>query len=193
MKKTMKRTLAIVMAVAMLFALSATAFAAGTASLQIVYLGTNLQVVGYNIPNDGATVYDAVTATYASYNPGWETVPDYYVPDLEWEALISMTINNQTYSTRAMTAAERTTYSVPTATWSNNPNYEGYGLVSVDNDGYTYIYAGFDWTYTVNGTPIYNHYMEDFELSNGDVVVLTYAAQIVTWPQEDPIPDFFLP
>lgn len=192
MKKTLKRTLAIVMAVAMLCALSVSVFAAGSASLQIVLPSGALTAVNYSIPDDGATVYDAVVDKYAAYNLTWETVPDWYDPEVTWEALTGMTINGITYETRAMTASERTTYNVPTATWSNNPNYAGYGLISVDNGVYTYIYAGFDWTYKVNNQNMYS-YMEDVDINSNDNVVLTYSAQITTWPQNYAIPDFILP
>jgi hypothetical protein len=147
MNKTMKRTISLVMAIAMLFTLSATAFAAGTTSLQIVLPSGALTAENYTIPNDGATVYDAVVEKYAAYDPSWSIIQDWYDPDIVWEVLISMTINGVTYASRAMTASERTAFNVPTATWSNNPNYAGYGLISVNNGVYTYIYAGFDWTY----------------------------------------------
>jgi hypothetical protein len=118
MNKTMKRTIVLVIAVAMLFTLSATAFAAGTASLQIVLPSGALTAVNYFIPADGATVYDAVVGMYAAYNPTWITIQDWYDPGIEWNALISMTINGITYASRAMTASERTAFNVPTATWS---------------------------------------------------------------------------
>lgn len=189
MKKTLKRTLAIVMAVAMLFALSATAFAAGTASLQIVLPSGAQTAVNYPIPDDGATVYDAVVDKYAAYSLTWETVTDWYDPDITWEALTGMTISGVTYATRAMTSSERTAYNVQNATWSTNPDYSGYGLVSVNDGVYTYIYAGFDWTYKVNGQNVYD-YMEAVELSDNDSIVLTYSAQITTWTQNYAFPNF---
>ncbi len=188
MNKTLKKTLALVMAVAMLFALSATAFAAGTASLQIVLPSGALTAVSYNIPNNGATVYDAVVTSYASYTPTWKNVQDWQYP-ITWKALTGMTINGITYATRAMTSAERVTYNVPAATWSTNPAYDGYGLISVNNGVYTYIYAGFDWTYKVNGQDVYS-YMEAVNLSNNDSVELTYSDQITIWTQNSAIPNF---
>ncbi len=185
MKKTLKRTLAIVMAVAMLFALSVSVFAAGSVSMQIVLFSYEMDAEQFNYLNNNTTVYDAVVATYGTYSPSWK-------PGITPKILTGMTIDENAYVSRAMDADERVAFNVPTATWSNNPDYAGYGLISEVNGVYTYIYAGFDWTYTVNGNPVYD-YMNEYNLSNGDVVVLTYSEQIVTWPQENPIPDFILP
>ncbi len=197
MKKTSKKILAMVLALMMVLSMGATAFAAEepediTVTLSVVNedpTGEAFEDVDVTLP-DGSTIYTLLTEYNRSNGDTgdvlWTTTGSTYGDS--WY-LDSMSYGGADYATEPSEKAPAN-YNIAENAW-----YKGYGLLSVNknDDGttsYTYLYAGYAWTYDVEGNP--NHQdvntttMNQFHLSAGDKVVLTYQLQITQWTQDKP-------
>lgn len=200
MKKTSKKILAMVLALMMVLSLGATAFAAEepediTVTLSVVNNdeeGAPFTSTQITLP-DQSTIFTLLTDYNkdASGNPLWTVTGSTYGDS--WY-LDSMSYGGADYATEPSDEVPAD-YDIAEDAW-----YEGYGLLSVNknDDGtasYTYVYAGYAWTYDVKGNP--NHQdvntttMNQFHLSAGDEVVLTYKLQITQWTQDKPYTDVY--
>ncbi|MDR1069497.1 MAG: hypothetical protein LBL37_01745 [Gracilibacteraceae bacterium] len=182
MKKTSK-----VFAIIFAAALALTLFTApvladpGTAVIDIYIDGEYYFSLDADV-EAGTTVYDAINQNAETLEPVWTLVPDYYVPNVYWHVLASlMGAGSDPIGEASGFEAEA---------WSTiNP---GYGLVSVDYDenddpiAYNYVYAGYDWVYSVNGVQPGTLYMDVYDLSDGDVIELSYDLQIWEWTESSP-------
>jgi hypothetical protein len=188
MKKSFKRRLtALLLALAMVmtafagFGGAALAGATGTATIDIYVDGDYYFSVDADV-TDGTTVYDAIEQNASELEPVWTLVPDVDEPTILWHAIVSlMGAGSDPIGEDSGVSAEA---------WSTvNP---GYGLVSVDYDEddnpvlYNYVYAGYDWVYAVNGVQPETQYTDQYELSEGDVVTLSYDLQVEYWSSASP-------
>ena len=191
--RSMKKLLTIVLAMAMIFSFASTAFAADTATLNIVIDGTVLDTVSVNA---GESVYTAVDA--------WAKAKDY---EIKWKD-VSSDIGDGTG--KVLESLDGKT-SVP---YNNGEEYEIYdpedsndpvldeankvleetyptsgGLylwlgdgVGMNRTGQYGIYVGEDWMFTINGKrPVdiadtsVELYMNQAIIAADDVVELTYG------------------
>lgn len=201
--KNMRKVLSMVLALVMILSLSVTASATGTTPRVDVAIKNSSGAVtsSFSIPaNAGDSLY-AVVDGYGGAD--WETVSDYYDPSQTHEALTEFegkrstpldTSENSADLAAVKTALSAQGYSdevINAIAWRTGTN-AGYGLISSTTSGttttYTYVYAGYDWTYSsdLNGT-IWT-YMCCYNLSAGEVVSLTYGFNISVFTSEKLIP-----
>jgi len=214
MKKILnKKVLGVLLAVMMLFAMSAPAFAntPGTATISIwidgeLYFGDG----GYDdaliaTVSTGTTVKDAIDEYAMLLEPDWDVVAAYDpITRLQTtaNALVSMMYAE---SPMAMGQDGLDILGDETeVTWSTSPYFEGWGLVSADEINnevvYTYCYSAYAWTFGVNNVeyPIVLEevdptdpdavivpYMDQVVLNNGDTVELYYNLQVVYYQSTD--------
>lgn len=189
--KTTRRILSMVLVLMMVLSLSVTAFADGVTPRVEVTIqpsdGTTSTSTLYG--TEGQSLYNLLDDTNEA---DWETVNDYYQPGVTHEALVSYKgyasqgISN-TEIDRAKLQAKG--YSYDSISWLGN-SHPGYGLISTSTSGettsYTYIYAGYDWTYKNADGEIWT-YMCCYDLEADDVIQLTYAFGISVWTTTTPI------
>lgn len=182
--KNMRKLLSLVLALMLLLSLSVNAFAAENAAT------INITVEGepyITQPIDSAI---SVKAALQS-NPDWEAVFGDPFTDIygnEAYALISL----MEYGSDP---ADGPSSGKTAEAWSTvNP---GYGLVGTGTNEagqttYTYIYVGYDWTYSVRNASgaevdVSELYMNQYIIQDGDVVTVDYAFQDVTWTTTTPL------
>lgn len=196
--KTTRRVLSLVLALMMFLSLSVTAFATeATPRVEGTIYNEDGTVTTFELAaNVGQSMYDVIGET----NAEWETVDDWNDPEVTHEAMISYRGKSSTPfdsskavdKTRLEAAIEdpvnqiTTTIDLDKVTWYTGTR-QGYGLVSEVNGVYTYIYGGYDWTYSSNyNTRIYD-YMCCYNLSAGEVVQLVYGMTVAVWTTTTPI------
>jgi hypothetical protein len=184
MSKTLKRTLAVVMAVAMIFSLSATAFATSGATVICAYEGTPFLYESVNITQN-MTAKDAFDLFAEDLELEWKTVPNLN-PHYGNLAFVVDSI----YGTGSEPLGADS--GITAQFWSST--YPGYGIEYVDYTTtpgtpiYHYIYVGCDWKFTVNGNtpvdPLYSSfelYADQYILQDGDVISIDYVEQVTRW------------
>lgn len=198
--KKMNKFVSMLLVVAMIFAMSISAFAAhpdmgttvGSATLTIKIDGVNRLV---NRPISGVTLKDGLNNLNAtmSLNLVWKDAVDYYDSTITHQALQSLYGYQTTYATT--TELTNNTY-----TDYNNVSYtvdeedkvmNGYYLLGTDTavnpatqeeaTRYHYLYIGKGWTYSLanSSAEIYD-YMCCYVL-NGQNIVLEYSLQPSDW------------
>lgn len=216
----LRKLTAVLMALVMIFALSATAFANENATVTLVI---NDNIAGtsssYEVPitaND--TVYSVVSSVAGNAASWMPTTPDANYSPLRDP-------NSALYNPNASAQILRSLYGKASVAYEPDDNcldddcyvhgydftldyyddlyadlgglymYLGYGMFTF-GDSDEVVYIGTDWTFTVNDTipglelddhPIYGdlfqYYMNECALNNGDAVVLTYKtdATVFAW------------
>lgn len=201
--KTTSRILSMVLALVMVFSLSVTAFATETTPRVDVAIKTSSGAVteSFSIPaNVGDTLY-AVVDSHGDAD--WDTVSDYYDPNKTHEALIEFagkrsapldSSENSADLAAVKTALKAQGYSdevIDSITWRSGTN-AGYGLIGSTTSGttttYTYVYAGYDWTYSSNLNGEIWTYMCCYNLSANEVVNLTYGFNVSVFNSTNLIP-----
>ena len=205
--KNSKKLVALVLAMVMIFALTASVFAAtnssnSTMNVTITIKG-NLDASTISNPDaiqtvqvcsnktytitSGSTVYHLIktmsdmNSEYA-YGAVWKTV---YLTDEDGnptggtgQALISL--SNKIQDT---TSDNKTRYT--NNTWSSIG--KTIKTVTPSSFGNTLLcsYEGYDWIYTVNGEEVEDKYMDQYVLHAGDSVELTYQYATDSWTEFD--------
>lgn len=200
--KTTKRVLSMVLALMMFFSLSVTAFA------DTVVKAPDMTVKVVTSPNGtktdwkvGAYVGETVEAALnrketLNVTIFWKEVNDYYVPTKTHNALVSMRgyqstgfdPNNATDVANLISHSTFTAEDIEDITWYTG-SLQGYGLVSHNTTTgvYSYVYAGYDWTYSSNlHSQIYD-YMCCYNVQENEAVTLTYDFTVSQWTTTTPI------
>lgn len=180
--KSWKKLISLALVLVMALSLSLTAFAAPNSGVATIVVNNGETTTVKTITlTDGMTLYTALNNSFASMNPDWTDVEDYYTPGVYHKALRSLTGK----SSMPIGAAS----GIEAEAWSTvNP---GYGLMSVNKDesgtitGYNYVYVGKDWTYKNEDGDIWV-YMDQYVLQPGDIITITYSQQISYWTAPTP-------
>lgn len=184
MKKSTNKILSLVLALAMVFSLSITAFAAGTATFEITIDGD--PYIDETIPvGNGKTVYDVIEDNKEDWEPVWKPVYDIYNHSVMYQALESLMgageeeVSNPAAELPAVITLPEdmpykdgcTAVAKKDIAWSSN--FPSYGLLKYGEGEngemqYSYVYVHLDWVYTVNGerptaTKTYNIDGQDVE------------------------------
>ncbi len=202
--KNMRKVLSLVLALVMILSLSVTASATETTPRVDVAIKTSSGAVteSFSIPaNAGDSLY-AVVDDYDG-TADWETVSDYYNPSQTHEALTEFegksstpldTTEGSADLAAVKTALSAQGYSdevINAIAWRTGTN-AGYGLISSTTSGttttYTYVYAGYDWTYSSDLNGEIWTYMCCYNLSAGEVVSLTYGFNVSVFNSTNLIP-----
>ena len=201
--KNMRKVLSMVLALVMILSLSVTASATGTTPRVDVAIKTSSGAVtkSFSIPaNVDDSLYDVV---HGYGGDDWETVSDYYDPSETHQALTEFegkkstpldTTEGSADLAAVKTALSAQGYSnevINAIAWRTGTN-AGYGLISSTTNGttttYTYVYAGYDWTYSSDLNGEIWTYMCCYDLSAGEVVSLTYGFNISVFNSTNLIP-----
>ena len=191
----MKKFTAVILALVMVFAMSANAFAAtnATASLTVSYDGVPLLEETVNVTS-GMTAKDMLDQYQDYLELEWSTVPNLNPnPAFASTAYIVNTI----YGTGSAPVGADS--GIPAQFWSSA--YPGYGIEYTETVNgetvYHFIYVGNDWQFTVNGEmpvdPVYTDsdgnnyqlYVDQYAVNANDEVVLNYAETVTRWTGTD--------
>ena len=199
--KNSKKIVALVLAMVMIFALTASALAATNANKVTVRVSIkgviNKPTTGNpNATEDviictakavtttsGNTVYDVInTMDYLhsdeAYNPTWKTVKlkDAEGNETTGTAQALITLCNKISKNSTNSSYPNTTYNTWSSTSTTTKTYSD-GVFPT----YNCVYTGYDWVYTVNGDTIEDQYMDQYALNDGDYIQLTYQYQAKAW------------
>lgn len=199
--KMAKRILSLVLVLVMFASLSVTAFADTPAKPYINVTVKNSRsgaTPSWTVAaTTGASVKSALDADTA-HAISWNTVQDYYDPSKIHSALASYAGFGSTGFDKdyagdvANLKAAGKGYdddAIEAIDWCSGI-YQGYGLVEHDEAAgtYTYVYAGYDWTYTnADGGEIWD-YMCCYNVSADEVIYLTYGFTVTDpWVRTAPL------
>lgn len=193
--KMAKRILSLVLVLVMFASLSVTAFADTPATPYInvtVKNSRNGATPSWTVAaTTGASVKSALDADTA-HAISWNTVQDYYDASKTHSALVSYggfatTKFNKSNAQDVKYLADKD-YDVDSITWYTG-DYQGYGLVDYNatTGKYTYIYAGYDWTYSSNLSPQIWTYMCCYNVQATEVVQLVYEFTVSEWTTTTPL------
>lgn len=193
--KMAKRILSLVLVLAMVACLGVTAFADTPATPYINVTVKNSRsgaTTSWTVAaTTGASVKSALDADTA-HAIGWNTVQDYYDATKTHSALVSYGgyattkfDKNNAQDVKNLTDKK---YDVSKITWYTGA-YQGYGLIDYDETTgeYTYIYAGYDWTYSSNLSPQIWTYMCCYNVQATEVVQLVYEFTVSEWTTTTPL------
>ena len=193
--KMAKRILSLVLVLAMVACLGVTAFADTPATPYINVTVKNSRsgaTTSWTVAaTTGASVKSALDADTA-HIPYWNTVQDYYDSSKTHSALVSYGgyattkfDKNNAQDVKNLTDKK---YDVSKITWYTGA-YQGYGLIDYDETTgeYTYIYAGYDWTYSSNLSPQIWTYMCCYNVQATEVVQLVYEFTVSEWTTTTPL------
>ena len=193
--KMAKRILSLVLVLAMVACLGVTAFADTPATPYINVTVKNSRSGATDswtvAATTGASVKSALD-TDVAHARDWKEVADYYNP-----STIHYALNG--YGSYASTKFDKNNaqdvknltdkkYDVSKITWYTGA-YQGYGLIDYDETTgeYTYIYAGYDWTYSSNLSPQIWDYMCCYNVQATEVVQLVYEFTVSEWTTTTPL------
>ena len=186
--KNSKKLIALVLAMVMIFALTASALAAidstnaVTVTVQI-YKRSSSGMTGFGsrsvtLTGSNPTVYDAVQtiSNDASYtklrNAAWIDVA---ITDANGNA------TNEIGKALVYLTAERSSYNTVTENLGSN----GSTVATPRSDGGTdYTYTGTDWIFQVNNVDG-TDYMNRTTVQNGDVITLFFQTSTMSWPSSN--------
>lgn len=187
--KKVKRILAVIVAVAMLFALSISAFATDTVTLKIKINGTVTETVVRNF-SSGDTVYDVVNAYLGDRATWLNSVPLGSDPNTNAQILRKVdTYDHVTYESTYFEEYEEYEPGYDSVLDTFNTMYAGLpynGIYMWAGNGFAFmnnmrymLYISNDWTYTVNGSRPddgngYQYYMNECQVNSGDTIMLIY-------------------
>lgn len=194
MKKSLKRTLAIVMAVAMLFALSVTAFAydnQGIVTVTIKYDGvawkqitvTAAEISAY-LPANASHLYTQpsgtdITVFFSSTFTAADALIAAYHKD------VGVNYNPNSFDYTWYDVYDSTTYQPVTIDgdqvqglyftkfWGDPSDDGDYHLTAYDTTTglYTYYWEGYSWSFSINGQGYADYYSSDYALNGTSPVV----------------------
>ncbi len=166
--KTAKKLTALLIVLTLLFALSATAFATGTYSLKFYVNGT-LQNWGFSA-NVGDSVYDAIDGHF------------------DTDATFTQVYGGHYALTRIYDKTSTPCTTIPSGyTGTAVPGHPGYFELGTGDQGYHYLYAGYDWTYHYpSGADLWD-YMDEHYPTAGSEIIVEYSLQITDWWSTYPI------
>ena len=193
--KMAKRILSLVLVLAMVACLGVTAFADTPA---IPYINVTVKNSRSGATDSwtvaattGASVKSALD-TDAAHARDWKEVADYYNPSTIHYALngsgsYATTKFDKNYAQDVKNLTDKK-YDVSKITWYTGA-YQGYGLIDYDETTgeYTYIYAGYDWTYSSNLSPQIWDYMCCYNVRATEVVQLVYEFTVSEWTTTTPL------
>lgn len=193
--KTAKRLLSLVLVLAMVACLGVTAFADTPATPYINVTVKNSRSGATDswtvAATTGASVKSALD-TDAAHARDWKEVADYYNPSTIHYALngygsYASTKFDKNYAQDVKNLTDKK-YDVSKITWYTGA-YQGYGLIDYDETTgeYTYIYAGYDWTYSSNLSPQIWDYMCCYNVRATEVVQLVYEFTVSEWTTTTPL------
>jgi len=191
--KMAKRILSLVLVLVMFASLSVTAFADTPATPYINVTVKNSRsgaTPSWTVAaTTGASVKSALDADTA-HAISWNTVQDYYDATKTHSALVSYGgyATTKFDSTVAKDRANLTKsgYNYKNITWYTGA-LQGYGLIKQDGSNYTYIYAGYDWTYSSNKSTQIWDYMCCYNVQADEVVELVYDFTVSVWTTTTPL------
>lgn len=193
--KMAKRILSLVLVLAMVACLGVTAFADTPA---IPYINVTVKNSRSGATDSwtvaattGASVKSALD-TDTAHARDWKEVADYYNPSTIHYALngygsYASTKFDKNYAQDVKNLTDKK-YDVSKITWYTGA-YQGYGLIDYDETTgeYTYIYAGYDWTYSSNLSPQIWDYMCCYNVRATEVVQLVYEFTVSEWTTTTPL------
>lgn len=191
--KMAKRILSLVLVLVMFASLSVTAFADTPA---IPYINVTVKNSRSGATDSwtvaattGASVKSALDADTA-HIPYWNTVQDYYDSSKTHSALVSYggyaTTKFDSTVARDRANLAKKGYNYSTITWYTGA-LQGYGLIKQEGSNYTYIYAGYDWTYSSNKSAQIWDYMCCYNVQADEVVELVYDFTVSVWTTTTPL------
>lgn len=193
--KMAKRILSLVLVLVMFASLSVTAFADTPATPYINVTVKNSRSGATDswtvAATTGASVKSALD-TDVAHARDWKEVADYYNPSTIHYALngygaYASTKFDKNYAQDVKNLTDKK-YDVSKITWYTGA-YQGYGLIDYDETTgeYTYIYAGYDWTYSSNLSPQIWDYMCCYNVRATEVVQLVYEFTVSEWTTTTPL------
>ncbi len=191
--KMAKRILSLVLVLVMFASLSVTAFADTPATPYINVTVRNSRSGATDswtvAATTGASVKSALDADTA-HIPYWNTVQDYYDSSKTHSALVSYggyaTTKFDSTVARDRANLAKKGYNYSTITWYTGA-LQGYGLIKQEGSNYTYIYAGYDWTYSSNKSAQIWDYMCCYNVQADEVVELVYDFTVSVWTTTTPL------
>lgn len=191
--KMAKRILSLVLVLVMFASLSVTAFADTPATPYINVTVKNSRsgaTPSWTVAaTTGASVKSALDADTA-HVPNWDTVQDYYDSSKTHSALVSYggyaTTKFDSTVARDRANLAKKGYNYSTITWYTGA-LQGYGLIKQEGSNYTYIYAGYDWTYSSNKSTQIWDYMCCYNVQADEVVELVYDFTVSVWTTTTPL------
>lgn len=191
--KMAKRILSLVLVLVMFASLSVTAFADTPATPYINVTVKNSRsgaTTSWTVAaTTGASVKSALDADTA-HAIDWNTVQDYYDATKTHSALTSYggfaTTKFDSTVARDRANLAKKGYNYSTITWYTGA-LQGYGLIKQEGSNYTYIYAGYDWTYSSNKSAQIWDYMCCYNVQADEVVELVYDFTVSVWTTTTPL------
>ena len=191
--KMAKRILSLVLVLVMFASLSVTAFADTPATPYINVTVKNSRsgaTTSWTVAaTTGASVKSALDADTA-HAIDWNIVQDYYDATKTHSALASYggfaTTKFDSTVARDRANLAKKGYNYSTITWYTGA-LQGYGLIKQDGSNYTYIYAGYDWTYSSNKSTQIWDYMCCYNVQADEVVELVYDFTVSVWTTTTPL------
>lgn len=191
--KMAKRILSLVLVLVMFASLSVTAFADTPATPYINVTVKNSRsgaTTSWTVAaTTGASVKSALDADTA-HAIDWNTVQDYYDATKTHSALASYggfaTTKFDSTVARDRANLAKKGYNYSTITWYTGA-LQGYGLIKQEGSNYTYIYAGYDWTYSSNKSAQIWDYMCCYNVQADEVVELVYDFTVSVWTTTTPL------
>lgn len=197
--KLKKRFLALVLAMIMVMCMNVTAFAdtVTTPLINVTVAGSRSGVTtSWSISaTPGASVKSVISAD-KMHESDWKQVQDYYDSSISHYALESyggyasakFDKNNAMDVANLIAKSEYDADDIADITWYSGA-YQGYGLVSYNavTGKYTYVYAGYDWTYSSNENSQIWDYMCCYNVSSGEIVDLVYDFTVSVWTSDYPL------
>ena len=191
--KMAKRILSLVLVLVMFASLSVTAFADTPATPYINVTVKNSRSGATDswtvAATTGASVKSALDADTA-HAIGWNTVQDYYDATKTHSALVSYggfaTTKFDSTVARDRANLAKKGYNYSTITWYTGA-LQGYGLIKQEGSNYTYIYAGYDWTYSSNKSAQIWDYMCCYNVQADEIVQLVYDFTVSEWTTTTPL------
>lgn len=204
--KRAKRILSLVLVLVMFASLSVTAFADTPATPYVQVTVENSRSGATDswtvAATTGKSVEFALEAQKGTFYPDWDPVADYYNPSITHDVLTSYGRVGGTMFEKAgfdkskatdvalLIAAGYDQETIDGIQWCTG-EYQGYGLVDEDEAAgtYTYIYAGYDWTYSSTKSAKIWDYMCCYNVQADEIIYLKYGFNVTEeWTQGNRLP-----
>lgn len=191
--KMAKRILSLVLVLVMFASLSVTAFADTPATPYIQVTVASSRSGATDSWTVAATTGKSVKSaldTDTVHARDWKPVADYYNPSTIRYALngygaYASTKFDPEYEADQDNLLEKG-YDYSEITWYDGA-LQGYGLINQNGSNYTYIYAGYDWTYNSNLSAEIWDYMCCYNVQANEIINLTYDFTVSVWTTTTPL------